>query len=51
MGIGSTGGASYQYSKNFEADIAQIPQTPGGKNAVISQGPSICMLSKDDKQE
>ena len=51
MGIGSTGGASYQYSKNFEADIAQIPQTPGGKPAVISQGPSICMLSKQDKQE
>lgn len=51
LGIGSTGGASYQYSKEFEAGIAQIPQTPGGKNAVISQGPSICMLSKDNTQE
>lgn len=51
LGIGSTGGASYQFSKNFETGIAQIPQTPGGKNAVISQGPSICMLSKDNQQE
>lgn len=51
IGIGSTGGAGYQWSKNFETGIAQLPQTPGGKNAVISQGPSICMLSKDNQQE
>lgn len=51
FGIGSTGGAGYQWSKDFETGIAQLPQTKGGKNAVISQGPSICMLSKDNQQE
>ena len=52
MCIGSTGGAQYQYSDNFETGIAEVPQAKNGaKEAVISQGPSICMLSKDDKQE
>lgn len=51
FGIGSTGGAGYQWSKDFETGIAQLPQTEGGKKAVISQGPSICMLSKDNPQE
>jgi len=49
--IGSTGGAQYQWSKNFETGIAQIPQTKGGTNAVISQGPSICMFDKANQQE
>jgi multiple sugar transport system substrate-binding protein len=51
FGIGSTGGAGYQWSENFETGIAQLPQNPNGKKAVISQGPSICMLSKDNAQE
>ena len=52
MCIGSTGGASYQSSTAFETGIAQIPQTKNGaKDAVISQGPSICMMSKSDKQQ
>ena len=49
--IGSTGGAQYQYSSKFETGIATIPQVKGGKDAVISQGPSICMFDKQNQQE
>ena len=49
--IGSTGGAQYQYSDKFETGIATIPQKAGGKDAVISQGPSICMFEKADQQQ
>ena len=55
MGIGSTGGAQYQVSSAFTTGIATIPQAeadvPNRKDAVISQGPSICMFKKNNAQE
>ena len=52
MSIGSTGGAQYNYSSRFETGIASVPQTKNGaKEAVISQGPSICMFDKGNSQE
>ncbi len=49
--IGSTGGAKYQRSDTLDTGVANIPQAPKGdghKSAVISQGPSICLLSHKD---
>lgn len=47
--IGSSGGASYQATENFEWGVAPIPgstQPDGPVNySVISQGPSLVMLS------
>jgi multiple sugar transport system substrate-binding protein len=51
MCIGSTGGAQYQYSADFETGVTLIPQAgEGGTNAVISQGPSVCMFEKGEQQ-
>ena len=52
MCIGSSGGASYQMSNNdttdgsfaFEVGVAPIPQYDSNNKAVISQGPSLCIL-------
>ena len=52
MCIGSSGGASYQMSNNdttdgsfaFEVGVANIPQFSAENKAVISQGPSMCIL-------
>ena len=52
MCIGSSGGASYQMSNNdttdgsfaFEVGVAPIPQYNENNKAVISQGPSLCIL-------
>ena len=51
--IGSTGGLKYQVASDGHLDtaVARIPQAPAGtnhKNAIINQGPSICILDHDD---
>lgn len=54
MVIGSTGGAKNQKRNDSETGIATLPQAAEGKkakDAAISQGPSICMLKKDNPQE
>lgn len=62
MTIGSSAGASYQCPKltndengntvyPFEVGVALPPQIDTSKPKVISQGPSLCMFKKDNKQE
>ena len=62
MTIGSSAGASYQcpdpitaedgsQSYPFEVGVAMPPQLNPESPKVISQGPSICMFQKDNKQE
>ena len=58
MCIGSSAGATYQRPKKaedgsypFEVGIATIPQVDLNNRKVISQGPSLCIFDKDDKQE
>ena len=54
MVIGSTGGATNQLRTDSVTGIATLPQAAEGKkakDAAISQGPSICMLKKDNPQE
>ena len=51
--IGSTGGLKYQVASDGHLDtaVARIPQAPAGtnhKNAIINQGPSICILDHGD---
>ena len=56
MCIGSSGGASYQMSNNdttdgsfaFEVGVAALPQYNSENKAVISQGPSLCVLKGKD---
>lgn len=55
MCIGSSGGASYQTSSAFTTGVTSVPQAEanvaGRRDAVISQGPSICMFKKANAQE
>lgn len=51
MSIGSTGGASHQYSSAFECGIAQTPTWGNVEQKVISQGPSLCFFQKSNPQE
>ncbi len=51
MCIGSSAGATYQYSASFTANIAKLPQAEGKKAAAISQGPSLVFFNKGDDQE
>ncbi len=58
MSIGSSAGATHQRpTKNadgtypFEVGIASIPQYDADNKKVISQGPSLCMFKKANKQE
>ena len=62
MCIGSSAGASYQcpegvtaedgsISYPFEVGVAMPPQLNPSSPKVISQGPSICMFQKENKQE
>ena len=46
MGIGSTGGATYNIpaTDKFKVGVAPIPQMNPSKPKVISQGPNLCML-------
>jgi len=51
--IGSTGGASYQYSAKFNCTACEIPHPANGEKAVISQGPSFVFFktNRSDNQE
>ena len=57
MSIGSSAGASHQRPTKtdekypFEVGIATIPQMNSAAPKVISQGPSLCILKKDNPQE
>ena len=58
MSIGSSAGATHQRPKAdetgkypFEVGIATIPQVNPDQPKVISQGPSLCIFDKADKQE
>lgn len=57
MSIGSSAGATHQRPTPddtgypFEVGIATIPQVNPDKPKVISQGPSICIFAKQNKQE
>ncbi|MDE7264180.1 MAG: extracellular solute-binding protein [Anaeroplasmataceae bacterium] len=53
MSIGSTGGAAHQYpsNKSFEVDVTAIPTWENGEFKVISQGPSLCILNKEDNPQ
>jgi multiple sugar transport system substrate-binding protein len=45
--VGSTGGVKYQFSSSNPMDVgvARIPHAAGKDPKVISQGPSVCVLS------
>ncbi len=51
MCIGSSAGASYQFSEAFTANIAALPGTKAGKKAAISQGPSLVFFNNGNDQE
>lgn len=57
MCIGSTAGGSYQLGEAtdgvypFEVGITSIPQADMNNKKVISQGPSVCLFNKGDKQK
>ena len=57
MAIGSSAGANYQRPDKvngeypFEVGIVPVPQVNPDNPQVISQGPSICILKKDNVQE
>lgn len=57
MSIGSSAGASHQCPKvidgklAFNVGIASIPQIDATKGKVISQGPSVCLLSNATEDE
>ncbi len=58
MSIGSSAGATHQRPEMdangkypFEVGIAPIPQVDASNPKVISQGPSICIFSKENVQE
>ena len=49
MNVGSTGGLTYEYTKDFNIGVAPIPQAAGSEaNKTISQGPDICLLDHND---
>ncbi len=52
--IGSSGGASYQASDEFDWAVAQVPGTKKSDGtvdySVISQGPSLCMFDSGDDE-
>ena len=43
--IGSTAGVGHEQSDNFDVNVTSIPGAQGGNKHVISQGPSLCLLS------
>lgn len=57
ISIGSSAGANHQGPKEvngkypFEVGIATIPQASTTNRKVISQGPSVCILNKANKDE
>lgn len=53
MCVGSSGGASYQIPSEglFEVGVAVSPSVDPENPKYISQGPSICIFNKENKQE
>ena len=57
MSIGSSAGATHQRPEKengaypFEVGITTVPQVDSSNPKVISQGPSLCIFDKADKQE
>lgn len=57
MSIGSSAGATHQRPEKvdgaypFEVGIASIPQMDANNPKVISQGPSVCIFTKEDPDE
>ena len=50
--IGSTGGLKYQVGDESEVKVAFIPQARNGvEDAVISQGPGVCILDRGNEKE
>ena len=50
--IGSTGGLKYQVTDAFETRVAIVPQSKNGaKDAMISQGPGLCILTHGNETE
>lgn len=50
--VGSTGGLKYQVCDDFETKVAMIPQSKNGKkDAMISQGPGVCILTHGNENE
>ena len=47
--IGSTAGVKNQVSGEFEVGVARVPQKDNDDPKLISQGPSVCILSHGDK--
>ena len=47
--IGSTAGVKNQVAGTFDVGVARIPQAAGKAEKIISQGPSVCILSHNDK--
>ena len=48
ISIGSTAGASNQYSEDFDVGVARIPRAAGRDRKVINQGPSLAFLKHED---
>ena len=51
MCVGSSAGASYQFSSAFTANIAPLPKAKNGDAAAISQGPSLVFFDKGNAEE
>ena len=49
--IGSTAGATHQYSQDFATGVARLPRAAGKARKVISQGPSLGFLSHKKNNE
>lgn len=49
--IGSTAGATHQYSQDFATGVARLPRATGKARKVISQGPSLGFLSHKKNNE
>ena len=47
--IGSTAGVKNQVSGEFEVGVARVPQKDNDDPKLISQGPSVCILTHGDK--
>ena len=46
--IGSTAGVKNQVATDFDVGVTRIPQAAGKNAKLISQGPSVCILSHGD---
>lgn len=50
--VGSTGGLKYQVTDAFETKVTFVPQSKQGvKDAMISQGPGVCILTHGNEKE